>query len=40
MLIGLFNAIKTGAISKEEAFSDDNNKVEEQPIFRKKEGNE
>lgn len=40
MMIGLFNAIKTGAISKEEAFSNDGDKAEEPPIFRKKEGNE
>lgn len=40
MLIGLFNAIKTGAISKEEAFSSNNEKIEEPPIFRKKKENE
>ena len=40
MLIGLFNAIKTGAVSKDEAFANEENKSEAPPIFRKKEENE
>lgn len=40
MLIGLFNAIKTGAISKDEAFSNEEDKSPEAPIFKKKENNE
>ena len=40
MLIGLFNAIKTGAIRKDEAFSNEEDKSSEAPIFKKKENNE
>ena len=40
MLIGLFNANKTLAISKDEAFSNEEDKSSEAPIFKKKENNE
>lgn len=40
MLIGLFNAIRTGAITKEEAFANEEDKTSDDPIFKKKESNE